>query len=302
MPTCYRHPGRETYIRCQRCDRPICPDCMRDASVGFQCPNCVAEGAKSVRAPRTSYGGLRSTNPQQTSLVLIVLNVVVWVFITATGGNKSFLLDRFGLLATSRCDPTDQSGYYPQAGQVACQAGGSAFTWVTGVADGAYWQLFTSMFTHVAVVHIAFNMLALWVLGPVLESFIGRTRFLALYLLSGLAGSVLVYWLSDTQVQTVGASGAIFGLMGGLVVVTLKRGGNVRTLLMWIGINAAITIFGAGSISWQGHLGGLIGGAVIAAVLVFAPRERRTNWQVAGLGLIGVLLVILTLLRTAQLT
>ena len=86
VPTCYRHPGRETHIRCQRCDRPICPDCMRDAAVGFQCPDCVAEGRKTTRAGRTAFGGLRPTNASATSAVLIALNAAVWFAITVTGG------------------------------------------------------------------------------------------------------------------------------------------------------------------------------------------------------------------------
>src|SRR5512143_4045936 len=89
VPACYRHPGRETYIRCQRCDRPICPDCMRDAAVGFQCPSCVAEGAKTTRSGRTAYGGLRPTDASRTSIAIIGINVAVWVAVLATGGSAS---------------------------------------------------------------------------------------------------------------------------------------------------------------------------------------------------------------------
>lgn len=301
MPTCYRHAGRETYVRCQRCDRPICPDCMRDAAVGFQCPSCIAEGAKSTRAGRTAYGGLRSENPQLTSIVLIAINVGVWLLISATGGNKSFLLDRLGLLSVGRCDPGTQAGYYPGVGEQACRAAGSSVTWVEGVADGAVWQLVTSTFTHVEIWHIGFNMLALWVLGPQMEAVIGRTRFLVLYLLSGFAGSVCVFWLSSEQVQTVGASGAIFGLMGALLVVAFKVGGNVQGILTWIGINVAITVFGSSFISWQGHTGGLVSGLAIATVLAYAPMRRREVWQAVGLGGIFVLLAVLTVVRALQL-
>ena len=149
-----------------------------------------------------------------------------------------------------------------------------------GVADGAYWQLLTSAFTHVEVWHIGFNMLALWVLGPQLELAIGRSRFLALYLLSALAGSALVYWLADPAGSTLGASGAVFGLMGALLVLAVKVRGDVRGILTWVGINAVIT-FLFPNISWQGHLGGFLGGVLIAALLVYAPRQRRTAWQVA---------------------
>ena len=159
-----------------------------------------------------------------------------------------------------------------------CTAQGQ--TWVPGVADGAYWQLLTSAFTHIEVWHIGFNMLALWVLGPQLEMAVGRVRFLALYLLSALAGSTLVYWLADPAGSTIGASGAVFGLMGALLVLAVKVRGDVRGILTWVGINAVIT-FLFPNISWQGHLGGFLGGALIAAMLVYAPRKRRTAWQVA---------------------
>jgi len=302
VPTCYRHPGRETYIRCQRCDRPICPDCMRDAAVGFQCPHCVAEGAKTTRSGRTAYGGARPANPQLTSAVLVAINAVVWVLISATGGASSVWLDRLAILVKGRCDPAGQGGYYPSVGEAQCEAGGSATHWVAGVADGAPWQVITSAFTHVEVWHIAVNMLALWVLGPQLEAFIGRARYLALYLLSGLGGSACVYWLADQQLQTVGASGALFGLMGALLMVAIKVRGNVQGILMWIGINAVITVVGRGFISWQGHLGGLLTGLLVGAILIYAPKANRTTWQVIGLAAVSVVLLGLFVGRTLMLT
>ncbi|TNM38463.1 rhomboid family intramembrane serine protease [Nocardioides albidus] len=299
VPTCYRHSDRETWIRCQRCERPICPDCMSEASVGFQCPDCVAEGRRSVRQARTAYGGQITGNPGAVSIALIGINVVVWAAIMATGRYGSRIYELFALAATGSCREGD-GGYYPFVDQAGCHAGATA-RWVDGVSDGAFWQLFTSMFTHVEPWHLGFNMLALWVLGPQLETILGRGRYLALYLLSGLVGSVAVYWLSAEQTTTVGASGAIFGLMGALVVVGLKVGGNVQSLLVWIGINVALT-FTLSNVSWQGHFGGLVGGAAIAAVLVFAPRERRTPIQVVGLSAIGALLLVATAVRTLALT
>src|SRR3954454_11556632 len=196
-PSCYRHPGRETYIRCQRCDRPICPDCMRQAAVGFQCPECVREGAKTVRQPRTAFGG-RPASDGLVTRALIGLNAVVFVLILATGGGSSDVLARLWLVPTSVCGQQNLQGQCTQV--------------ITGVSDGAWWQLLTSTFTHVQIWHIGFNMLALYVLGPQLEAMLGRWRFLALYLLSGLFGSAAVYWLSPTNAPTLGASGAIFGL------------------------------------------------------------------------------------------
>lgn len=268
---------------------------MHDAAVGFQCPSCVAEGARSTRSGRTAYGGLRPTNPGTTSLALIVANAAIWVLVTVTGGFRSAWVDRLALLADGRC--TDGFAIYPRAGEQVCPLVSPNATWVPGVLDGAWWQVVTSMFTHVEVWHIGFNMLALWFLGPQLETALGRWRFLVLYLLSGLWGSAFVLWLSSPSTQTVGASGAIFGLMGALLVVGIKVRGNVQPILLWIGINVVITVVGRGLISWQGHLGGLLGGIVVAAVLVYAPRGRRTVWQAIGLATLATVAVLALVAR-----
>jgi membrane associated rhomboid family serine protease len=154
------------------------------------------------------------------------------------------------------------------------------------------------MFTHVEVLHIGFNMLALWILGPQLELVLGRVRFVVLYLLSGLVGSAAVYCLSDPTNPTLGASGAIFGLMAALLVVALKARADVSQLMVWIGINAALTFFSSG-ISWQGHVGGFLGGLVLAAILVYAPRQNRNTWQLAGFAGVAILVALVFALRTA---
>ena len=282
VPVCYRHRDRESHIRCQRCDRPICPDCMRPASVGFQCPECVKEGSRATRSGRTAYGGKRSGNPALTSMVLIGINVAVWLAILVSGATSSPLVRQLALRPTS----TFRGVVYPG---------------VPSVAEGDVWQLLTSMFAHVEVWHIGFNMLALYVLGPGLEAAIGRTRFLLLYLISGLAGSATVMWFSDPLSLTLGASGAIFGLMGALLVVALKVGGDVRSIVGWIAINFVITFVFGSFISWQGHLGGFVGGALVAAVLAWSPRVHRARWQVAGLGALTVALVVAVAVRTAVL-
>lgn len=292
VPTCYRHAGRETWIRCQRCERPICPDCMRDASVGFQCPECVSQGAKQTRAGRTTYGGLRSSNPALTSIFLIATNAAVWLAILLTGGSSSRGVDLLGLRPDGSCDPSD--GFVYKLNRAACDAAGGVF--LPGVDDGAFWQLVTSQFLHVQLWHIAGNMLALWMLGPQLEAALGRTRFLALYLLSGLTGSVAVLWLSPELQLTLGASGAIYGLFGAFAVISHKVGGDLRSIGALLAINLVIT-FAVPNISWQGHLGGLVGGAAIAAILVYAPRTRRAQTQALGLAGILALLVMLTLVR-----
>lgn len=285
-PVCYRHPERETWIRCQRCERPICPDCMNSASVGFQCPNCVKEGARTTRTGKLPYGGAHSANPALSSIGLIVVNIAVWLAISADGGNGSGLVDRLALL--------------PQTTLFGNQDGST--TLVEGVSGGAYWQLATSVFSHVAVWHIAFNMMALYFLGPQLELILGRVRFLAVYLLSGLAGSTAVLWLSSAHSQTLGASGAIFGLMGALLVVALKVRGNVQQLMYWIGLNVAFTVLASSFISWQGHFGGLAGGALLAALIVYAPRKGRAAYQAAGLTAFGLVCLLLIAVRVAALS
>lgn len=299
MPTCYRHPDRETYIRCQRCERTICPDCMREAAVGFQCPSCVAEGAKQTRQGRAPYGGTRSANPALTSFVLIGLNLVIWLGIQLSGGSRSRLVDALALMPLGRCDAV-RGGYYPGILETRCDVIPGT-SWVPGVADGAVWQLMTSAFSHVEIWHIAFNMLALWVLGPQLEAALGRVRFLALYLVSALAGSTAVMWLSGEQVQTLGASGAIFGLLGAFLVIARKVGGNLQPILMILGVNLVITVAGSSFISWQGHLGGLVGGLLTTAVLVYAPRQQRGLWQLVGTTLLVVALLAACVLRALSL-
>ncbi len=258
---------------------------MRDAAVGFQCPDCVREGAKQTRQGRTPYGGRVRGGPPVVTLTLIGLNLLVFLAIQATGGRQSRLLGELGLMPTGGTFVgPDGVPYYAE-----------------GVADGAYWQLVTSMFTHLEVWHIFFNLMALYLLGPQLEHMLGRTRYALLYLVSGLVGSVTVYWLAAESSMTIGASGAIFGLMGALLVVAFKVGGDTRGLLTLIGINAVITVLGAQYISWQGHLGGLVGGVLLGAVLVYAPKRGRAAWQALWIAVTVVALVVLTLVRTAVL-
>jgi membrane associated rhomboid family serine protease len=277
---------------------------MRDASVGFQCPQCVAEGRKSTRTGRTAYGGLRPTNAGITSIVLIAINAAVFLLIQATGGAASSWFYRLALLPSGVCASKQHpGGIYPLTSERTCALGTNPphdGQWFPGVSDGAWWQLMTSAFTHVEVWHIGFNMLALWFLGPQLEQAIGRARFLALYLISALAGSTMAYWFAPVHGETLGASGAIFGLMGALLVLALKVKANPQQILMWIGINFLFTVV-VPNISWQGHLGGFLGGVLITGVLVYAPRERRTLWQTLGLGALTLALLAAVALRTAVL-
>jgi membrane associated rhomboid family serine protease len=258
---------------------------MVPAAVGFQCPSCVKEGSRQTRSGRTAYGGERSANPALTSQVLIALNVAVWLLVVATGWRSSPLIDRLALMPRGAVFTTGSGTLLP----------------ITGVADGAPWLLLTSMFAHVDLWHIGFNMLALYALGPGLEAAIGRARYLLLYFVSGLAASATVMWLSPEHSQTLGASGAIFGLMGALLVVAIRVRGDVRSILTWVGINFAVTFVFASYISWQGHLGGFVAGVLLGGAIVYAPRARRTLWQYAGIGTVAVLVVVAVVTRIAVL-
>lgn len=279
IPHCYRHPDRETYISCQRCGRPICPDCMRQASVGFQCPECVREANAQTRQPRTAFGGLLNVGRPIVTITLIVINVVVFVIANASGGVRSEFVLRFA--QTNNVD-------LPQ------------FGW-EGVAQGSYWQLITSNFVHLEILHIAFNMFALWIFGAFLEQQLGRWRFLALYLVCGFVSSVTVYWLAGDSVVSLGASGAVFGLFGASMVILIRQRRDIRQLLVLLALNLVIS-FTVPNISWQAHLGGLAAGLLIGAGFAYAPRERRQATHIAVLGAALVIGMILVVVRTASLT
>jgi len=278
---CFRHGDRETYISCQRCARPICPDCMKPASVGFHCPVCVAEASRSVRAPRTMAGGLVPDKVGVVTWVLVGINVVVFLM----------------------AQVTDDSGNRVIANQLSMLGGSYNFRGageLIGVDGGAYWRLITSVFLHVSVIHILFNMYALTIFGPMLEGALGRLRFVALYLVSGLAGSVMVYWLTEPYVPTLGASGAVYGLFGAAFAVFARRGLQLQGLFVMMAINLVIT-FSVERISWQGHLGGLLAGLFLGWALAYAPRKNRALVQGLAFAGVLVLLVVATAVRSAQL-
>ena len=298
VPVCYRHPGRETYVRCTRCERPICPDCMNEASVGHQCPECVAEGGRTQRPARTAFGAARGAGAAgYATIALVVVNVVVLLLSvlsakssgTALAGGQGFggliggdtpLLDRFGVLG--QCQLTN--------GQVV----------PCGVASGEYYRLFTAMFMHYGVIHLLMNMWALWILGRTLEAMFGPARFLAIYLVCGLGGDVAAY-LFQPQGLTAGASGAIFGLFAVLFVALRRLRLSTSAVLPVIVINLIFTISVPG-ISISGHLGGLVTGALVGAGVAYAPRANRTAIQVAVVAGAVVLLGALALWQTVRLT
>lgn len=280
---------------CQRCRRPICPECMVSAPVGFQCRDCVAAGLRQTRQNQAAYGGTRSAHPSLTSIVLMAVNVAVWTLVLLTGGNSSRWVEWLGIRPSGTCFTADATSFFPGATQAQCATVAGAF-WAPGVSDGAWWQIITSGFTHVEPLHIGFNMLALWILGPQLETAIGRTRFLAIYLLSLVGGSVAVVWLSESYSLTLGASGAVFGLIGALLVIGHKVHANIQPLLIWLGINVVVSLWGSG-VSWQGHLGGLIGGAIASVIIAYAPRQNRTTVQAVSLAALGLVMLITIVAR-----
>jgi membrane associated rhomboid family serine protease len=279
IPHCYRHPDRETYIRCQRCERPICPDCMNQASVGFQCPECLREGNASMPHVRTSFGGRVRGHQPVVTYALIAINVAMFVIVNSAGGSTSEIFYRLAL--TPYAD-------FPPFG-------------LEGVAQGSYWQLVTATFLHVEALHLLMNMIALWFFGSILETQLGRWRYLVVYLLAGLGGSVMVYWFSNPASHTLGASGAVLGILGASIAIAMLRGGNSGYLVQNAVIALVFTVLIPG-ISWQGHLGGFLTGALLGAGLAVTPRKQRTLYQVGLFALVLLACVMLTLLRTADLT
>lgn len=266
-PVCPRHTDRISYVRCQRCGRPACADCQRPAAVGFQCVDCVREQAASAPVYRNAFGGVvRGGTPLVTYTLIGVCVAVFLLQLVVPGLTRSF-------------------AYAP------------VFTaGVGGVVPAEPWRMVTAAFLHSqgSFLHIAFNMYALYILGKVLEPAMGRARFLALYLISAVGGSVGVLLLSSPMQPVVGASGAVFGLFGALFIVQRRRGGDVRQIVVLIAINAAVG-FLVPNIAWQAHLGGLLAGAACAAVIAYAPKgARQAQVQWAGIGGVVVLLAVLT--------
>ncbi|QKW10663.1 rhomboid family intramembrane serine protease [Streptomyces sp. NA04227] len=267
---------------------------MREASVGHHCVECVAEGRKSVRQPLTVFGGRISAVPVVT-YVLIALNVLFFLGELV----RPALLDELGMLGAAMKGPDGE--YYVHQNPV--PAGFEE----EGVVAGEWYRLLTGAFLHLSptesvfgILHIALNMFSLWTIGRVVELQLGRARYLALYLLSALGSSVLVLLLAP-DTDSVGASGAIFGLGAACYVINRRIGANreavnrlMANLLIWM-------VISAGFASWQGHLGGLLAGALVGVGFAFAPRSRRDVVHVAVCGGVLVLLMVLAVVKASSL-
>jgi membrane associated rhomboid family serine protease len=286
-PVCYRHPSKETYVRCTRCERPICPDCMNEASVGHQCPECVAQGKRTQRPVRTAFGGSVAGRAGTATKALIGINVVVMLVSILSGGANAVAGGGWGGLLGGSTPLTEWgavlgSAVYGPAGDVVPH----------GIAQGEWYRLFTAMFLHYGVLHLLMNMYALWFLGREVERVLGPARFVGLYLLAGLGGNVAAYLFSAPNSMTAGASTAVFGMMSAIFVLLKRLNLSVAPILPIIVINVVFTLV-ISNISVAGHFGGLVVGAVVAAILAYAPRDKRNLVQ--GVGCAAVLLILLAL-------
>lgn len=248
MQTCYRHQNHETGVSCSNCGRPICPECMTATPVGMRCPDCskpptnVKSGASTSSAQRTAYA----------TYALIAINVVVFIAELGAGGGAT-------------------SGRLVHDGGIFGPA----------INDGEWYRIVTGGFLHAGPLHLLFNMYVLYVAGTLLEPGIGTPRFLAIYFISLLSGSFGALLL-DPNALTVGASGAIFGLMAAVLVVA--RGRGIEELAnqfgLFIVINLVLT-FSISGISIGGHIGGLIGGTFAALVVLGFERIGSTRVGIA---------------------
>jgi membrane associated rhomboid family serine protease len=246
MATCYRHPNRETGVSCSNCGNPICPDCMTSTPVGMRCPDCAKQ--------RTQTRTLQSLTVEPiATYVLIALNVLLFI----GAQSADWVYWEFVLFGPGGFDVQDVGV-------------------VTGVAEGSYWRLLTSGFLHMEIWHIGLNMLALYWLGRMIEPALGHARYLGIYFASLFSGS-LVVMLMQPDVRTLGASGAVYGLLGAAIVMARNRDIDLvqSGLLPILGLNFVITlVFG---FSLAGHVGGLLGGLLATFVVEELAKRRRRS-------------------------
>jgi membrane associated rhomboid family serine protease len=263
---CYRHPDRETFVKCQRCGRPICGECQTLAPVGVHCPECVREARGSVVAGARPLGR-RFANVVRPSggrpvvtYTIIALCLIIYAAQFLTGGDKSPITTMF---------------------------------WYAPVQTAAQpWRMLTSIFLHESPLHVLLNMYSLYLVGPALERMLGRGRYLALFLIAGFGGSVGVLLIGDPHVAVLGASGAIFGLFGAYFLIARRLGGNATQFLVVIVINLVIGFVPGFGIAWQAHVGGLITGLVIAFIYLETRPIKRRAAQVLLTAAVAVLLVL----------
>lgn len=263
VPVCPRHPDRVSYVRCQRCGRPVCPECQVPAAVGVHCVDCVRTAARTAPQARTAFGAPLRRGAPVVTYTLIGLNVVAYLLELVNG--RAWTLSYALLPATAADQP---------------------------------WTFLTSAFLHSSVLHIAFNMYALLILGQYLETALGRARFLTTYLASALGGGVGVVLLTDPTSQAwafapvLGASGAVFGLFGAILPVLRRLGRSGGGIVAVLVINGVLG-FILPNVAWQAHLGGFLTGLLLGLAFAYAPRAlRRPAAVVVPLVLVGVLVAL----------
>jgi membrane associated rhomboid family serine protease len=267
---CYRHPDRQSFVLCQRCGKTVCPDCQVQAAVGVHCLDCARQN-RPVRPKPRFVTAFRSTSTQP---------VVTYSLIGVTA--FFFILQSVPGIGSSVTQALQYAGAYTQPGLG---------------APLEPWRMITAVFMHGSVLHLLFNMYALFIFGQGLEHTLGRARYLALYLLAGLGGSVAVDLISSPFQGVVGASGAIFGLMGAYFIIQRHLGGTNVQLLVLVGINLVIGFIPGVGISWQAHLGGLAAGALLGFIFTKTRNVRQQNTQTLLLVATGIGLVALTVAR-----
>jgi len=291
---CYRHPDVETGVHCTRCGRPICPDCMIPAPVGHQCPECVAEARREYRqgpGRRVAAAKIRSTGA--TMVILIALGIgYVWELVVAGGP---------GSLIGAPSTPA-----LIDAGALVPFTGGSPEGVTGGLAGGEWWRLLTSIFLHAGLIHLALNAYALWIFGTIMEREIGRLPTLGVFLTTGVFAGAASYAFAPGFVVAVGASGAVFGLVGAFITYNYLRRHHVmaqarlRAALSMLLINLVIGL-SIPAIDWRAHLGGVVAGLLAGlAVDPSRPEGLRQLITVLGLTAIVAAAVVLVAFRTAQ--
>lgn len=255
--SCYRHPERMTGISCQRCKRPICGECMNPASVGFQCPKCVTSGKAGVRQPRTAFGAVLQPGSGNTTYLLMGVLGAIWVLNLVTRGLVNSLLMMSSEL----------------------------------VALGEFWRLFTGALTSGGLFGTLMNLLVLWIAGRTMESELGRWRMLALFFASGLGGTTLLFVLAPPAAFGFAGSAAVIGLLAANSIFKYKQREDVRAdvglFLLLIGFSVLVGFY---SFGWLILVGGLLVGALVGAVLAYAPRD---SGPVQVVGLLGVMVLCL---------
>ncbi len=277
VPTCFRHPGRETYVSCVRCGRHACPDCLRSAAVGQQCVECVRAGNRGNRQASAVFGG-RVVSGAVVTWALVGINVLLYL-VELARPSLGYDLGMIGL------------GRFSVGGPL------------QGVAQGQWYRLITSAFLPppgggLGPLDIIFNMWALILVGPALERLLGHVRYLTVYLVSALGGSVVLYLLVPYELA-LGATGAIFGLFGAWFVVARRLRLDSRWIVTVVVLNLVIG-FVVPNIAWQAHLGGLLAGGLLTAAYAYAPRANRALIQGGTTVALLAILALAVLVRDHQ--